>query len=65
MPCAGLLTRATLFWEHLSYSLNSLNGAMQGTVYGSIIGLMKGDTRSVDHGAYRWLSKLWFLFGVP
>ena len=38
---------------NMEYSLNSLKGGyIQGILQGSIIGLMKGDTRSLDSGSY-------------
>ena len=34
---------------HMSYSLNSLKVAMWGTVYGSFLGAIKGDTRILGY----------------
>ena len=36
----------------MSYSLNSLKGVMEGTILGTTIGLIKGDTRSLDYSSY-------------
>ena len=37
----------------MSYSLNSLKGVIiQGIVYGTTIGLIKRDTRSLDSSSY-------------
>ena len=36
----------------MSYSLNSLKGGYIGIVQGYIIGVIKGDTRSLDNGSY-------------
>ena len=33
-------------------SLNSLKGGYVGIIYGTTIGFIKGDTRSLDHGSY-------------
>ena len=33
----------------MSYSLNSLKGVIQGILYGTIIGVIQGDTRSLDY----------------
>ena len=62
----------------MSYSLNSLKGGYIGIKWGSIIGDIKGDTRSLDYGSYniipyalRRTSKIRefplirFLFGAP
>ena len=38
----------------MSYSLNPLKGLYRGTISGSIIGLINGDTRSVDNGSYNF-----------
>ena len=35
----------------MTYSLNSLKGCMQGITY-ETIGLIKGDTRSLDYGSH-------------
>ena len=37
---------------HMSYSLNSLKGVTYGIIYGTIIGVTKGDTRSLDYSSY-------------
>ena len=37
----------------MSYSLNPLKGVIQGIIHGSVIGLIKGDTRSLDYGSYK------------
>ena len=36
----------------MSYSLNSLKGAIYGNIYGTTIGVIKGDTRSLDYSSY-------------
>ena len=37
----------------MSHSLNSLKGVIWGIIYGTTIGVIKGDTRSlVDNGSY-------------
>ena len=36
----------------MSYSLNSLKGVIYGIIYGTTIGLIKGDTRSLDNSSY-------------
>ena len=35
----------------MSYSLNSLKGVIQRILYGSIIGVIQGDIRSLDNGS--------------
>ena len=35
--------------RHISYSLNSLKGGISGIILGTTIGLIKGDTRSLDY----------------
>ena len=42
----------------MSYSLNSLKGVIYGILWGTIIGVIKGDTRSLDNGSYELQSKL-------
>ena len=37
---------------HLSFGLNSLKGVIQGIIWGSVVGAIKGDTRSLDYGSY-------------
>ena len=37
----------------MSCSLNSFKGSIQGIIYGSIIGVIKGDTGSLDYSSYR------------
>ena len=37
---------------HMSYSLNSLKGDIYGIIQGTTIGLIKGDTRSLDNGSH-------------
>ena len=37
---------------HLSYSLSSLKGAIPGILYGSFIGLIKRNTRSLDYSSF-------------
>ena len=36
----------------MSHSLNSLKGDIKGIIQGTTIGLIKGDTRSLDNGSY-------------
>ena len=36
---------------YLSYSLNSLNGLIQGTILGTSIGPIEGDTRRLDYSS--------------
>ena len=44
--------RTAVFWEvYLGYSLNSFKGIIWGIIWGTTIGLIKGDTRSLDHGS--------------
>ena len=38
--------------SHMSCSLNSLKGVIWGILYGITIGVIKGDTRSLDYGSY-------------
>ena len=35
----------------MSYNLNSLKGAIWGTIYGTTIGVIRGDTRSLDYSS--------------
>ena len=37
----------------MSCSLNFLKGVIWGIIYGITIGVIKGDTRSLDYGSYR------------
>ena len=50
---AYLVDRAT---GHMSHSLNSLTGVIyrgkMGKIYEIIVGVIKGDTRSLDYGSY-------------
>ena len=39
-------------YEHMSHNLNSLNGVIQGIMWGTTIGAIKVDTRSLDNGSY-------------
>ena len=36
---------------HVSFSLNSLKGGYIGIIYGTTIGVIKGDTRSLDYSS--------------
>ena len=36
----------------MSYSLNSFKGVNMGNLIGTTIGVIKGDTRSLDYGSY-------------
>ena len=40
----------------MSYSLNSLKGVIWGIMYETTIGVIKGDTMSLDNGSYRGLN---------
>ena len=37
----------------MSYSLNSLKGVIWGIIYGTTIGVIRGDTRSLDYSSGR------------
>ena len=37
---------------HMSHSVNSIKGVRSGIIYGIIIGVIKGETRSLDYGSY-------------
>ena len=37
--------------NHVTYSLNSLKGGYIGVYIGTTIGVIKGDTRSLDNGS--------------
>ena len=37
----------------LSYSLNSSKGDTYGIIYETVLGVLKGDTRSLDNGSHR------------
>ena len=39
----------------MSYSLNSSRGVIKGIIYGTTIGDIKADTRSLDYGSNRFL----------
>ena len=41
----------------MSCSLNSLKGVVQGSIYGSTIGIIKGDTRSLDYSSHAMKKK--------
>ena len=36
----------------MTYTLNSLKGVIQGIIQGTTIGVIKGDTRSLDNSSY-------------
>ena len=36
----------------MSYNLNSLKGVIWGIIYGTTIGVIKGDTRSLEYSSY-------------
>ena len=40
-------------YTHVSYSLNSLKGVYIGDYIGTTIGVIKGDTRSLDYSSCR------------
>ena len=46
--------------EHLSHSLKSLKGVLQGIIQGNTIGVIKGDTRSLDNGSFGEIMRLWY-----
>ena len=39
-------------WIHVSYGLNSLKGGIWDIIWGSIIVVIIGDTRSLDYSSY-------------
>ena len=41
----------------MNYSLKCLKGVIWGIIYGSFIGVMEGDTRSLDYSSYAPLKK--------
>ena len=45
------------FQSDMSYNLNSLKGLIWGIVYGTITGLIKGDTRSLDYSSYEKMKR--------
>ena len=45
----------------MSYSLNSLKGDIQGTT----IGVIKGNTRSLDYGSYNYTPMILSMFTPP
>ena len=50
---AGFSSPKTLY---MSYNLNSLKGVIWGIIYGTTIGIIKGDTRSLDYSSHEsWL----------
>ena len=49
----------------MSYSLKSLKGVMQGMRQGSIIGVIKGDTRRLDYSPYRVFIGTIFPYSLP
>ena len=54
---------------YLSHSLNSLKGEYIGDYIGTTIGVIKGDTRSLDYGSFGYWSKFPIIrgpiFGFP
>ena len=44
--------------RNMSNTLNSLKWDIQGIIWGTTIGVIKGDTRSLDNGSYELYSKL-------
>ena len=42
----------TVYIVYMSHNLNSLKGVIWGIIYGTTIGLIKGDTRSLDYSSY-------------
>ena len=51
----GLVLKVTMYY--MSHSLNSLKGGY----IGDYIGVIKGDTRSLDNGSYIYIYRLWYL----
>ena len=52
-------THAT-FWRDVSHSLNSLKGVIWGTIWRSILGVIKRDTRSLDYSSYAHVWEAFF-----
>ena len=50
MSCPELARSLWHVIDHPSYSLNSLKGIIYGIIEGTTIGVIKGDTRSLDYG---------------
>ena len=50
------VVRLTVLPSHMNYSLNSLKGVIQGITYETSIGVIKGDTWSLDYGSYAHMS---------
>ena len=48
----------------MSCSLNSLKGDIWGITYGTTIGVIKGDTRSLDYGSYVYRVKVKRVYGL-
>ena len=42
----------------MSYSLNSLKGVIWGIIWRTTIGVIKGDTRSLDYSSYGFWGQL-------
>ena len=54
-PASHLCLRSRVYCFHMSYSLSSLMGGYMGDyviIYGTTIGVIKGDTRSLEHSSY-------------
>ena len=50
-PIKGHATN--LVQAHMSYTLNSFNGVMKGIIYGTTVGVIEGDTRSLDYSSLK------------
>ena len=48
----------------MSFSLNSLKGIIWGSIWGSTIRVIKGDTRSLDYSSYLLFQWIWPLKAV-
>ena len=48
----GFFCRFVELWANMSYSLNSLKGIIWGIIYGTTIGLIRGDTMSLDYSSH-------------
>ena len=50
---------------YMSHSLNSLKGVYIGIIYGTTIGVIKGDTRSLDYSSYLYaLNAIWVVVKI-
>ena len=51
MKCSSRKAESSLAQLHLSHSLNSLKGVIQGIIYKNTLGDIKGDARSLDYSS--------------